>query len=253
MEVTGQTRTGNPAVMPDETAALSSCDVVFVVRPGERNEALRYSLRSLKNLPHRKVYIVGYVPSWVRNVVPVFRDQSNQADQENSNANLLTATLQPELSDDFVFMNDDFFVLQPTDELSAMHQGPLDARIRAYRSGERMHQAYSLITTKRELLRLGWPPDTLSSYELHLPMLLNKQKLWRLFDYWLNYRHLPLFALRPRTLYGNVYKLNGSITQDAKGSADPQGQFTSTTTGFSGPDAALVQSRFSTRSPYEAV
>lgn len=256
-DVTGQTRAGNPAVMSDETVAfapsLEECDVVYVVRPGETNEALRYSLRSLINLPHRRIYVAGYCPSWVTGVIPIYRDQRNQSDQENSNANLLQATLDPDLSDDFIFMNDDFMVMEPLQALKPMHQGSLDARIRAYQAGNRMHQAYSLITTKRALVGLGWSSDGLLSYELHMPMLLNKQKVWRIFDYWLNYRHYPLFAMRPRTLYGNAYQLNGDLTSDAKGATEPQLGFISTTTGFSGPDAAAVKSRHSSPSPHEAL
>jgi hypothetical protein len=44
-------------------------DVVYVVRPGNRNEELRYSLRSIAaHLPHRRVWLAGFCPSWVRNI-----------------------------------------------------------------------------------------------------------------------------------------------------------------------------------------
>lgn len=256
-DVTGQTRAGKLAAMSVETVALApsleECDVVYVVRPGDTNEALRYSLRSLANLPHRKVYVAGYCPSWLRGVIPVLRDQHNQADQENSNANLLMATLHPDLSDDFIFMNDDFMVMHPVETLPPMHQGSLQARIRAYEGSNRMHQAYSLITTQRALVGLGWRSEGLLSYELHMPMLMNKQKVWRIFDWWMNHQHLPLYALRPRTFYGNVQDIKGDLTSDAKGSAEPEERFISTTTGFSGLDAAYVRSRYSSPSRYEAI
>ena len=34
-------------------------DLVYLVRPGEQNEELRWSLRSLVNLPHERVFEVG--------------------------------------------------------------------------------------------------------------------------------------------------------------------------------------------------
>ncbi|MFF3129757.1 hypothetical protein ACFVRD_48125 [Streptomyces sp. NPDC057908] len=40
-------------------------DIVYVVRPWNQNEQLRYSLRTLANLPHRRVWIAGYCPTWV--------------------------------------------------------------------------------------------------------------------------------------------------------------------------------------------
>ena len=40
-------------------------DIVYFVKPSEDNDELKYSLRSLKNLNHGQVYLVGYRPSWV--------------------------------------------------------------------------------------------------------------------------------------------------------------------------------------------
>ena len=40
-------------------------DVVYCVKELITNEELRYSLRSLRNLPHRKVWIFGGCPKWV--------------------------------------------------------------------------------------------------------------------------------------------------------------------------------------------
>ena len=43
-------------------------DAVYYVRPGDRNDELRYSLRSLANLPHDRVWIVGHTPPWVTGI-----------------------------------------------------------------------------------------------------------------------------------------------------------------------------------------
>ena len=40
-------------------------DVVYCVKDDPDNEELRYSLRSLKNLPHQKVWIYGGGPKWL--------------------------------------------------------------------------------------------------------------------------------------------------------------------------------------------
>ena len=50
-------------------------DIVYVVGENERNESLKYSLRSLKNIPHDDVYIIGHKPAWVKNVKYVNRIQ----------------------------------------------------------------------------------------------------------------------------------------------------------------------------------
>lgn len=252
MNVTGQTRAGNQAVMSDGTASprpdLSKCDVVYVVRPGEDNEELRFSLRSLVNLPHRRVYIAGYVPTWCVNVFPVWTDQKDKPDQENSNANLKAALQDLELSDDFVFMNDDFFITEPVTDIPALHQGPLDERIATYRTGGRMHQAYSLMTTRRALRQVPSAPDELLSYELHMPMLMNKRRAQLMFKLW----RANLQGLRPRTLYGNLYHISGKETQDAKGITESQEHFISSIRNVRS-DAIweLLRQRFPTPCKYE--
>lgn len=229
-------------------------DIVYVVRPGDDNEALRYSLRSLTNIPHGKVIIAGYVPKWVRNVHYAERDQSQSSDQQNSGANLLLALKMPELSDDVIFMNDDFFIMEPMTDIPAFHQGSLDARIAAYETGNRMSQAYSLITTRRMLVHAGLARDTLLSYELHMPMPMNRHKALAMFHHWGNGYPgavTALYAMRPRTVYGNLFINEGIETKDAKGATQPVNGFISTLTGFSGPTAAGIRSEFATPSEYE--
>ena len=50
-------------------------DIVYLIKvdPENDSEELRYSLRSLKNIPHQKVILVGEKPEWVTNVefIPV--------------------------------------------------------------------------------------------------------------------------------------------------------------------------------------
>jgi hypothetical protein len=252
MNVTGPTRAGNQAVMSDGTAGpkldLNRCDVVYVVRPGEDNEELRYSLRSLTNLPHRRVYIAGYVPAWCINVWPVWTNQKDKPDQENSNANLRAALQDPELSDDFIFMNDDFYITEPVTEVPDMHQGLLDERIATYKVGGRMHQAYSLMTTRRALKQVPTAPEQLLSYELHMPMVMNKRRALLMFKLW----RANLQGLRPRTLYGNLYHINGKETPDAKGATESQEHFISSIRSIR-DDAIwqLLRERFTAPSDYE--
>ena len=91
-------------------------DVVYVVRPGDDNEELRYSLRSVaKNAPHRDVWIVGTVPSWTQNVkgLPLTAADEKFANQRQS---LTAAAGEKGISDPFVLFNDDMFVMEPITE-----------------------------------------------------------------------------------------------------------------------------------------
>ena len=50
-------------------------DLVYIVCPGDQNEELRYSLRSVaRNLPGRRVWIFGHTPPWVTGVHSVELD-----------------------------------------------------------------------------------------------------------------------------------------------------------------------------------
>ena len=164
LEVMGQMRTGNPLVTAGRDRS-PTMDIVFVVRPGESNEVLRYSLRSLVNLPHRQVYISGYCPSWVKNVIYIATDQEGNDDLDNSNHNLICAAIREDLSDNFILMNDDFFIMAPADVVPPMHQGSLDGTIERYKTGNRFGQAYSLIKTRQWLFeaRVGRLYSAMSS------------------------------------------------------------------------------------------
>lgn len=223
-------------------------DIVYVVRESEDNEALRYSLRSLVHLPHGKVFMSGYTPSWVRGVVSINREQDHAPDLANSNTNLYAALIQPDLSDDFIVMNDDFFIMEPVESIPVLHQGSLDARIAAYRTDNRFEQAYSLIRTKEWLEKNGY--SSLLSYELHMPMVYNRQKLLQVFHRWQPY---PLFTLRPRTCYGNVYHLNGQEVNDAKDSTNKEDVFISAGRDFNTSyTGQFVRSHFTNPSTYES-
>jgi hypothetical protein len=247
VKVTGQTRAGNPLVTDGRDRSPRTLDVVYVVRKRESNESLRYSLRSLNNLPHNKVYISGYCPSWVKNVIPLNVNQDNRDDLENSNYNLIYAACQNDLSDKFVLMNDDFYIMEPCEVISPMHQGNLDERIAQYETGNRFGQAYSLIKTRTWLWQQGLA--ALLSYELHMPIVYNKHQLIKMFTL----TDLPLFAIRPRTMYSNLYKLGGELTKDAKEPINPEGRFISVgyNTKPSSRNWKFIQSQFSRPSPYE--
>ncbi len=62
-------------------------DVVYVVRPGDKNEELRYSIRSvIANLPHRKVWIAGYKPTWLSDDLGYIKVQTKPGGHETPSA-----------------------------------------------------------------------------------------------------------------------------------------------------------------------
>lgn len=101
-------------------------DVVYVVRPGDDNDELRHSLRSVAaNVPHRKVWIAGHCPWWVKNVERLeLEPLSDRFD--NQHQSLSAAVAHPDLAEEFYYFNDDIYVVERFDGLlPALHLGPL--------------------------------------------------------------------------------------------------------------------------------
>lgn len=153
-------------------------DVVYVVRPGDDNEELRYSLRSVaQNAPHRNVWIAGTIPSWVRNVkrLPLVPQPNKFANQRQS---LHAVAACPDISDPFVLFNDDMFVMEPISEwrtwnLDTIEEhwgGPIGNVDK--RDNEWLHAVWC---TYKWMQEQGHPNPLY--YENHTPLLYDKVKL----------------------------------------------------------------------------
>lgn len=191
-------------------------DIVYIVRPGESNEELRYSLRSVaKNFPHRNIFIAGYKPSWVKNVTPIPVHQTGTKYQ-NAEANWQAAMADNRISRNFVLFNDDFFILQPVTELPNYHRGKL-ADVIAHYHELQPGGAYvtNMARTAQMLDKLGVKQQAQFSYALHVPMIMNREKRQLL------YRISELLNpekrdIQMRTLYGCFYRIGGIEIKDVK-------------------------------------
>jgi hypothetical protein len=199
-------------------------DIVYVFKQSEDNdsEELRYSLRSLRNLKHDKVYIVGEKPAWLQNAdhVNVEQNMVREGDiptkYKNVSKNLQAAAATEEISDNFVFMNDDFFVMKPFDSMPAFHWGPMRDVIALYAA--RYDEESNYIMRMKELytfLRSQGHEEPLS-YELHVPIVFNKAHVARMYakDFSRIYQI--------RTMYGNYFQVGGQRMDDVKVYLDPR-------------------------------
>lgn len=178
-------------------------DYVYICRKGE-NEELRYSIRSLvKNLPDARVWLVGYKPSWYTgNFIPV-KDTSTKFN--NIHNALKVIANHPEISDDFVLMNDDFFILKPMSEIPVTHGGLLIDKIREYyRLSPSSYYAHLLSKANTFLINHGIYEAL--DYDLHMPMPINKTNLIKT----ISYKHMP------RSVYGNLNNVGGIKKDDVK-------------------------------------
>lgn len=178
-------------------------DCVYVCRDGN-NEELKYSIRSAeKNLPHDKIWVVGGKPNWYKgNFIPIKPVGGAYKNVRNS---LKTIANTPEISDSFILMNDDFFIMKEIETLKYYYSGSLREKVKS-----RLSTApSSLYTTflgrtqyELERARIEDPLD----YELHVPMIFEKEKLLEVVDspgLW-------------RSMYGNLNNVGGEQMNDVK-------------------------------------
>lgn len=185
-------------------------DIGYILGPQDDYSELRYSLRSLRFLPHRNVYIAGSEPpEWVQNVTHIPTDQrpiEGSGTQKyvnikhNQRLNLLA--LCDEL-DDFVLMDDDFMFVKPLETLPPC---PIAGTIEETH-GVMDPQAGPYQALHFWLKNRGIPQPR--HFAEHVPMLMNGplMGLW-MRDAW----HIAGFPIP--TLYGNMAKLPGAFGDD---------------------------------------
>ncbi|MFF4179723.1 hypothetical protein [Streptomyces sp. NPDC001750] len=189
---------------------MAEYDLVVPVREGAANRQLRYALRSwAANLPHRRVWLVGYRPPWVSGVghIPTRQTGTKYA---NTTVAVRAAIEHPGVTERFILCNDDFFVMEPQPaELPVYHRGPV-RDVEAYYA-TRGNGAYlrGLRETRDLLVGLGYE-DPLS-YELHVPLPVEKAGMRHALD---TGRHLDV--LHKRTAYGVLAGIGGERMADVK-------------------------------------
>lgn len=148
---------------------------MYVVRPGDSNEELRYSLRSVAaNLKHRKVWVVGHCPEWVTNV-GVIELEPLRDKYDNIVQSLRAACECDDITEDFIGMHDDYFVTAPTDPLPVYHGSTLREPEQQFLDwGKHPDAPYVVgIRNTRDLLE-SWGHDDPLAYELHSPLPMNR-------------------------------------------------------------------------------
>lgn len=223
-------------------------DVVYFTRNGN-NEELRYSLRSLKNLTFDRVWIYGGCP---KGIVPDRRvpvAQIGRTKWDRVKDMYASACRNDQISEDFIMMNDDFFIMKPT-TIEPMFRCSLERHI--FTIEHKYHDRPNPYTTELRktlslLEKLGSPTN---SYELHIPFIFNREKLLYLLNKYPTYHAM-------RSLYGNYYRVGGRKMLDVKAwngvkDWDKRSAFLSTDDrSFSGQVGKFIREKFPERSKYE--
>ena len=178
-------------------------DIVYICRNGE-NEELKYSIRSaVKNLTHDKVWVVGGKPDWYTgNYIQVDQTKAKYTNARNS---LRAICNSEDISDSFILMNDDFYIINKVESVPYMYSGNLDDKIEQ-REDIFSGNTYTTLLKKTLGALARRKKDIILDYELHVPMIMNKKKLLSV---------LMVTGLW-RSLYGNIFNVGGIQVKDVK-------------------------------------
>ena len=186
-------------------------DVVYIVKEDPRNEELRYSIRSVvENFPVRNIWVFGYCPSWLKEIIYVKIPQNGQK-WENSKMLFDKIANCESLPDEFVLFNDDFFVVEKVDKVEQWYDGLLQDRIDHLRKVFGNHQPLYANQLQQVVDRLAEHGITEpKNYAVHKPMLFNRKNMLKSLELT---KDLPMSL---RSFYANYFNVGGIDAPDTK-------------------------------------
>jgi hypothetical protein len=181
-------------------------DFVWVCRRGD-NEELRYSIRSvLASFPDANIWVVGGKPDWYGGNFIKTNRVTNKYGQVEENLQRLVSNKT--ISESFVLMNDDFFIIKPVSSIEYFHRGSLaSAYTDLVKHLEQPDLYANRLSKMLNIIIKKFNIDDPLSYELHVPMVMEKSKLATLLG-----KGYPMW----RSIYGNKYSVGGTRASDVK-------------------------------------
>lgn len=183
-------------------------DILYYIGSGSHhgNRELMYSLRALE--AHCKdvdnVWIVGNKPHFLNNNSVKYLWVEDDGEWWQNAYRKTMAAIKAGISEDFLLMNDDFYMLKDFTAAKYPHYCRGDVK-------EDVITPYNevIINTKRILAKLGKP---FKHYGVHCPMRINAEKYKQLAKFYEDSNE-PVSA---RCLYGNLF-CKGKEVKDCKG------------------------------------
>jgi len=211
---------------------------------GDRGACLRFALRSLMNLPHHDVVVVGdLLPEWATGIRNIVRDQDKNR-YDDGQANVLTGLAHTDRDYAYIY-HDDFIVTRPVDWIAPCHRGLLSD----YRREGDYYRRAAVMRTYLVSQGVEHPQN----FNMHLPFLVNTDTYLKIAE---QTAHLPP-GFR-QSAYGNLAGLKTRFVYDPKvvaAGARPRSAWPvwsmsdrSFKSGYVGRE---VQRRFRTPSRYE--
>ncbi len=176
---------------------------------------IRMSIRSVeKNLSNVKdIWVVGQCPDWLKvNHIPA-TDPFDIPDR-NIMAKILKACDEPGISEDFLFMNDDHFLLKPFDaELFPYYYSEeMDNYIKRRGMDNYGKRANNVL---QHLKEKGLPTKY---FDTHTPIIYNKTKFKEIMS-GVDWNKPNAYLIK--SLYANSLKIEGTYQRDYKSNHPP--------------------------------
>lgn len=189
-------------------------DVVYVLGSGSHynNFELRVSLRSVeKNLTGiRSIWVVGEKPDWVQNINHIpFPDDISRPSDYNIMRKVTAACEHPQISENFLFINDDHYILQPfnVSDFPYFHEPSLEKYL--YKRGNDTY-AFRAKNTLRYLQSKNLPTK---HFDIHYPIIYNKSLF---LEHVTNAVDWTKEAYVIKSMYANTLKIEGVEAKDYK-------------------------------------
>lgn len=191
-------------------------DVVYVLGTGSvwQNNELRYSLRSvekhLKN--YSNIYIVGRDPRFAQGITVLpFEDKSIYNASKNIYEKIVQACACPGISENFLFMNDDFFLLKDIDAANVpfYYKSTLEEYTKRCLPGNTYRDTLNnaIDTLKKKKLPT-------KNFDVHAPIVYNKGTFVDILS-GCDWRRMP-YGFAIKSMYCNTTGVDGIEMDDCK-------------------------------------
>ena len=163
-------------------------DICYILKPDIEPDELRYSLRSVEaNFPHNKVWFVCGQPKGFEPDGKIEHKQTGNSKWAQIKSSMREIIRNPDITENFFLFNDDFFII------SGHKVGGMNPYLR------------TLYKAEQELKGMRYPT---MNYDVHLPMLMNKQLVRESID--------KCTSPQMRSVYGNINRIPYKIHPDVK-------------------------------------
>ena len=156
-------------------------DVVYLlIKTSNDNLEFRYSLRSLQNLKHSRVFVVWHKPKWCSDKVIHIPCNDNHASKyANVRKKYRVICNHPKISDDFILMHDDIYVMNTVNKVQYHILWDLEEHAAIILDRLWENNYYHAIRQVADMFPGG------KSYDTHTPVLFNKDKFKYIMEqYW---------------------------------------------------------------------